>query len=84
MVNGVQQAGPIREVAPTPINAVQPAGSEVLQQRVAKIQDAQKRLLASLQSNQLPLSQVAAEMARLESELVEAQRGLKHLANIPA
>jgi hypothetical protein len=84
MFDGAQHAAPLRGVAAPPANAAQPAGSEVLQQQVAKIQEAQKRLLASLQNNQLPLSQVAAEMARLESELVQAQRGLKHLANIPA
>ena len=84
MVDSVQHVAPVRGAVPAPIDAVPPANSEVLQQRVAKIQDAQKRLLASLQNNQLPLSQVAAEMARLESEMVEAQRGLKHLANIPA
>ena len=84
MFDGVQHATPIGGVAPPPIGPVPPPKAEVLQQRVTKIQDAQKRLLACLQNNELPLSQVAAEMARLETELAEAQRGLKHLSNIPA
>jgi hypothetical protein len=84
MVDGVQNSGSVGGVDSAPVAALRAAGSEALHQRIEKIREAQRRLLAALQNNQLPLSQVAAEMARLESDLAEAQRGLKIAAGIPA
>ena len=84
MVDGVQRSEPVSGGPATPIAALQASGTEALRQRIEKVHEAQRRLLAALQNNQLPLSQVAAEMARLESELTEAQRGLKMAAGIPA
>ena len=84
MVDGVQHPRSVGGVEPAPVASLQAAGSEALRQRIDKIHEAQKRLRAALQNHQLPLSQVAAEMARLEADLVEAQRGLKLAAGIPA
>ena len=84
MYDGVQKSEPAGSGPAAPIAALQSAGTEALRQRIDKIHEAQRRVLAALQSNQLPLSQVAAELARLESELAEAQRGLKMAAGIPA
>ncbi|HWV98345.1 MAG TPA: hypothetical protein VNZ64_01510 [Candidatus Acidoferrum sp.] len=83
MFSDAQKSGSVGASEQAPVNTLQMAGSEVLRQRVAKIQDAQKRLLSALQSNQLPLSQVAAEMARLEADLAEAQLGLNQTTGAP-
>lgn len=79
MFSGTHHSGPASELEPASVVAQTAAGAEAWRQRIAKIQEAQKRLLSALQSNQMPLSQVAADLARLETDLAEAQRGLKQV-----
>lgn len=54
-------------------------GPEDLRKLIQSIQEAQKRLLSTLHTNQIPLSQVAADLARLETELAEAQGKLSKI-----
>ncbi len=83
MLSGPNKPGPVAAAASSPLAAVQASGAEACRQQILKIQEAQKRLLTGLQTGQLPLSQVAKVMARLEAELAEAQRGLKAVTEPP-
>jgi hypothetical protein len=84
MFSGAQNSVPLVRGEPKLLVSQQAPGPEALRQRIVKIHEAQKRLLSALQSNQLPLSQVATDLARLEGDLAEAQRELKQVAQTPA
>ena len=84
MSTGTPHTGPTGKVEPVSVVAQTGTEAEALRQRIARIHQAQQRLLSALQNNQLPLSQVAADLARLEAELAEAQRGMKQATGTPA
>lgn len=84
MPSGTHHPGPSGDVQPASVLAKAAGEAEAWRQRIAKIHEAQQRLLSALQNNQLPLSQVAASLARLEAEMAEAQRGMKEATGAPA